>query len=170
MVNLLLLDRTLSHEQAIANGLADRWKLPRAECCYGWSSYRLLNGFSSGTRRTLLKPASRETSCLSMCGGLCDGWFEDVISDVARAWEGLRQLDQRLAASAADIGHQGAAFQPGLHLGHGWQPHRDEQVLKPTCGEAFQSIPHVVVVGRLGDTSPVLEGLDQLGEGSDHTR
>src|SRR5437588_804270 len=80
MVNLLLLDRTLSHEQAIANGLADRWKLPRAECCYGWSSYRLLNGFSSGTRRTLLKPASRESSCSFPSGRptVVDGIVDDI--------------------------------------------------------------------------------------------
>src|SRR5713226_301780 len=47
------------------------------------------------------------------CLGLCDSRLEDVIPDVARAREGLRQLDQRLATTAADIGYQRALFQPG---------------------------------------------------------
>ena len=128
----------------------------------------ILFGQACGHVALLEAHPAGDPRCLSIGSSLCDRRLEDVIADVARAWKGLRQLDQRLAASTADIGHQRAAFQPGLHLGHGWQPHRDEQVLKPTCGEAFQSVPHVVVVGRLGDASPVLEGLDQLVEGSDH--
>ena len=41
------------------------------------------------------------------------------------------------ASTAAYIAYQRALLQFGLHLGHGRQPHRDEQVLKPACGEAL---------------------------------
>src|SRR3954463_1113592 len=55
-------------------------------------------------------------------------------------------------------------FELGLYVRHSGEPLLHEQVVEPAGSEALQTVPHVIVIGGLGHTPAMAEGLCELVE------
>src|SRR5919198_838097 len=57
--------------------------------------------------------------------------------------------------------------QLALHVRHGRDPERDQQVLEPAGREPLHAVPYIIRVGALRHATPVRERRDQLIERTD---
>ena len=76
----------------------------------------------------------------------------------------MREFDNAASPPASDVSHVTTAFKMRFHVRHGGDPLLQQQILKPSGREPFQTVPHHVVVLRLRNATATAKRIYDLVE------